>query len=151
MNIIENGNVDWSMFGMAVKIYRRNLGLTHAQLADKINAYSNDGLTNITENQVKRMENGKFIPTLNHLIMIDKLTGFAGRTMALLSNIAETLITEPSPNDMTLKIAHADVDGDVHTIPSVAAVSSTVANPQLQPNPNVETTSPLLQPMGIIE
>lgn len=150
MNIVENGSIDWSMFGMAVKIYRRNLGLTHAQLADKMNSYSNDGLADITENQVKRMENGKFVPTVNHLIMLDKLTGFPGRTIALLSSIAEALLMEPSHEDMTLRMAHADVDGDVRTMPATAAVASAVANPQFQPDTH-ETQGPLLQPMGIIE
>lgn len=89
MNIVENGSIDWGMFGMTMKNFRRGKGLDQAQFAELMNRVSGIEAPIITEAQVKRIEDGKLKPTLDQLFAIDKATNRTGRMAAVLSDIAE--------------------------------------------------------------
>lgn len=89
MNIVENGSIDWGMFGMTMKNFRRGKGLDQAQFAELMNRVSGTETPVITEAQVKRIEDGKLKPTLDQLFAIDKVTNRPGRMTSVLSDIAE--------------------------------------------------------------
>lgn len=71
MNIIENNVIDWSMFGLAMKNYRRNKGLDPEQFADFMNRMNGVEKPIITPAVVERIEAGKTKPSLDQLNVLD--------------------------------------------------------------------------------
>lgn len=92
MNLIENGNIDWPMFGMCVKNYRRDKGLTSAQFAEMINRVNGGDKEIINEATVDRIEAGKAKPTIDQLIVFDKMVGYPTRTQSLIQGVAESFM-----------------------------------------------------------
>lgn len=116
MNIIENGNIDWSMFGMSVKNYRRGKGLSTAQFADMMNRVSGGEKEIISESVVERIEAGKAKPTIDQLLVIDKITNRPNRMTSVIDDVAETLMfgevaEVPGPT-------HVPVAGGVAPVPA---------------------------------
>lgn len=129
MNIIENGVIDWSMFGLAVKNYRRNNNLSTEQFAEFMNRVNGSEKPIITQAMVERIEAGKAKPSLDQLNVFDRLVVGDSQHIAnaigviadelMFSNQAASLVTAPvevansmSPVEVEIceNIANASVD-----------------------------------------
>lgn len=99
MNIIENGKIDWSMFGMAVKNFRRGKALDPDQFAEAINRTDGGEKPIITGAQVERIENGKLVPTVEQFTILERMSGTPGLVTSMVCSIADGLMAAPKGAD----------------------------------------------------
>lgn len=105
INITENGKIDWAMFGMAVKNFRRGKKLNTDQFAEAINRTDGGEKPIINGSQVERIESGKLIPTFEQLAVLARMSSNPTILINMVSTIANGLMSEPDGADVARPVA----------------------------------------------